>query len=124
MVHFDTNFLIAVADVRSFERSLLNRWTREGQRVGASAIAWAEFLCGPLLPGAASIVRSVIGEPVAFTAADAAHAAELYNSTGRRRGSLNDCMIAAIALRSDAAVATKDAAHFRRFASLGLRIAE
>jgi predicted nucleic acid-binding protein len=54
---------------------------------------------------------------------DAGASARLFNLTGRRRGSLNDCMIAAIALRVDASVATTDVADFRRFEAAGLQIA-
>ncbi len=87
-------------------------------------MAWAEFLCGPLLPDAGSSVRGMVGEPIPLTAQHASRAAELFNATGRRRGSLNDCMIAAIAMLAGAELATNDATHFRRFVPLGLEIAD
>ncbi len=124
MIHLDTNFLVGLAHNSFREDGLLRRWLADGRPLGTSAVAWVEFLCGPLQPGAEPKVRSLVGEPEPFTSDDATRAAELFNATGRRRGSLTDCMIAAVALRFDAAVATSDAAHFSRFVSLGLKIAE
>ena len=68
------------------------------------------------------LARQVIDEPVPLLAVDAGTSARLFNLTGRRRGSLNDCMIAAIALRVDASVATTNVTDFRRFEPAGLRI--
>ena len=49
-------------------------------------------------------------------------AAGLFNETGRRRGSLNDCMIAAAALADDAPIATMNVVDFRRFEKSGLKL--
>jgi hypothetical protein len=53
------------------------------------------------------LAARVVDEPVALLARDAGMAAELFNLAGRRPGSLNDCMIAATALRAGASVATR-----------------
>ena len=57
-----------------------------------------------------------------MTAVDAALAARLFNLAGRRRGSLADCIIAAVALRVGAAVATENRADFLPFAAAGVRV--
>ena len=124
MIHLDTNFLIGLSQHSFLEDGLLRRWLGERRPLGTSSVAWAEFLCGPLQPGAALKVRSLLGDPVPFTADDAARAAELFNATWRRRGSLNDCMIAAVALRAEASLATRDVDDFARFATFGLRMAD
>ena len=79
--------------------------------MGISAVSWTEFLCGPVQGHAIELAARVVGEPVALLAVDAA--AKLFNLGGRRRGSLNDCMIAATALRANASLATTNPADLR-----------
>jgi predicted nucleic acid-binding protein len=55
---------------------------------------------------------------------DAAVSARLFNESGRRRGSLIDCMIAASALCAGEPLATGNVGDFRRFSALGLKILE
>ena len=123
-IHLDSNFIAAVGNEGSSEARMFARWIVAGNTLAVSAMAWAEFLCGPspeqTLPG----ITALLGESVPVTTEDASHAARLFNATGRRRGSLADCIIAAVATRSAAEIATNDMAHFRRFAEFGLRIAE
>ena len=71
-----------------------------------STIAWCEFLCGPIGEHEAEFASTILSERVSFLEADASLAARLFNESGHRRGSLTDCMIAAAALRSGAALAT------------------
>ena len=123
MIHLDTSFLIRVFVAGSLEDKSLRRWLRTGETVRISSVAWAEFLCGPVSNAIAEDVAELFGEPVPFEGMDATLAAQLYNLTGRRRGSMIDCMIAAIALRNAAALATGNAAGFRRFAQTGLQLA-
>jgi predicted nucleic acid-binding protein len=61
-------------------------------------------------------------EPVPFVEADGALSARLFSLAGRRRHSLLDCMIAAVALRLGAALATVNPSDFRRFEPAGLRL--
>lgn len=102
---------------------MLVRWLEQRETLRISSVAWAEFLCGPVSPGAMEDIAMVLGEPVAFGALDATLAALLFNASGRRRSSMADCMIAAAALNAKAELATSNAADFKRFARHGLVLA-
>jgi predicted nucleic acid-binding protein len=65
----------------------------------------------------------LLGEPLPLTGVDATVAAHLFNVSGRRRGSLTDCLIAAVAINGDAELATTNLADFRKFTPHGLTIA-
>jgi predicted nucleic acid-binding protein len=122
VIVLDTGFLIRALARGSAQDARLREWLRDGEEVGMSAIGWAELLCGPIEPGAVDLAERVVSRRVAFGEEDAAVAARLFNDTGRRRGSLTDCMIAATALRLDAPLATENPADFRRFEAAGLRL--
>jgi len=51
-------------------------------------------------------------------------AAELFNQTGRRRGSTADCLIAAAVIGCDAELLTRNMADFKPFVEHGLRLME
>ena len=53
----------------------------------------------------------------------AATAARLFNVTGRRRGSVPDCLIAAAAITEEAELATEDREDFQRLTGHGLKLA-
>jgi predicted nucleic acid-binding protein len=122
MIHLDTNFVVRSLIPGTTQDTQLRTWLAAGEVIRVDAIVWAEFLCGPLAPGVRSAAEAFIThvEPLNFD--DAARAAELFNLGGRRRGSLADCMIAAICLRRGAALATANIADFQSFANEGLRI--
>lgn len=122
VIHLDTSFLIRALLEGSGEDRRLRAWLGEGTAVGASAIVWAEFLCGPVHANHIELAITVVAERVSFTEEDAAMTASLFNGTGRRRGSLADCMIAASAIRCSAALATANANDFARFKSSGLTL--
>lgn len=123
LVALDSNFLIDVLVAGSPHSRNLDAWLRAGSLIQISAIAWSEYLCGPLdaerIPTARKLVRSV--EP--FIEEDADLASELFNRTGRRSRSHVDCMIAAHAIRRSAALATLNLNDFRRFEKFHLRLA-
>jgi len=123
VIHLDTSFLIRASVSGSAEDRLLRRWLRAGEPIGVSAIVWAEFLCGPVPQWVAEETAELLGEPIAFDGIDATLAAQLFNASGRRRGSMIDCMVAATAIRTSASLATGNVSDFRRFASYGLTIA-
>ena len=122
MIHLDTNFLIALSQRSPRETALMKRWIQEGREVSVSAVAWAEFLCGPI--DDVSSLAELLGRSLAFEAVDASQAATLFNAAGRRARSLPDCMIAAVAIRANAELATADVRNFIRFMEFGLRLVE
>lgn len=120
MIHVDTSFLIRACVPGSSEDTGLRDWLRAGETLCMSTIAWAEFLCGPVDGVAEQLATEIITHRRAFGEADAGLAARLFNESGRRRGTLVDCMIAAAALADDAALATANVADFRRLEASGL----
>ena len=120
MIHLDTSFLIRALARGSREDTRLREWIRANEPLGMSAIAWAEFLGGPADATVLSYASAVVGRHPPFTEETAATAARLFNGSGRRRGTMMDCMIAATALVEDAAVATSNPDDFSRFVSFGL----
>ena len=97
MIHLDTSFLIGALVPGSPSDRQIRGWLAAGVSLTMSAVAWAEFLCGPVSPSQVKLATRVVPDHVAFLAEDAALSARLFNTAGRRRGSLLDCMIAAAA---------------------------
>jgi predicted nucleic acid-binding protein len=122
MIHLDTNFLIMSLIPGTAQDAQLRKWLASGEAVGADAVVWREFLCGPLTQEQMDMARIFLPRIEPFLSEDAARAAALFNDAGRRRGSLTDCMIAAVSLRSDAALATSNVADFKAFERSGLRV--
>ena len=122
MIHLDTSFLIRSLIPGSSEATRVEVWINNQTPLAVSSICWAEFLCGPLNPAHLPFLEQLVGEPLQFTRLDAEKAAELFNLSGRRRGKLVDCMIAATAIREGASVATSNVADFSAFQTSGLRI--
>jgi predicted nucleic acid-binding protein len=122
VIHLDTSFLIRALARGSPEDRRLRAWLRAAATVGISAVSWAEFLCGPVGAEDVALAARIVGDPVAFTPEDSAGTARLFNLSGRRRGSFTDCMIAAVALRVGASVATTNPEDFDRFEAAGLEI--
>ena len=123
MIHLDTSFLIRAMAAGTPEDRKLRTWLREGTALGVSSVAWAEFLCGPIDAREINLASRIVADPEPFLASDALAAARMFNFGGRRRGSLLDCMIASVALRVDAMLATANPADFRRLEPAGLRLA-
>lgn len=122
MIHLDTSFLLRGLVRGSPQDALLRKWLRSGETLGASAIVWTEFLCGPVEEAEIELAEALIAERLDFTRDHAAIAARLFNESGRRRGTLADCMIAATALARRVPLATENGSDFRRFRDAGLRV--
>src|SRR5580658_8096593 len=124
MIHLDTNYLIGLLVKGSSESRDVDPWLAAGQTLAASAIAWTEFLNGPVASLDASRVEAVLQSMIIpFGQKEAALAAELFNKTGRRRGSRFDCLIAATAIVGQAEVATINQSDFKVFGAQGLKLA-
>lgn len=122
MIHLDTSFLVRALVPGSPEDGKLLEWLSAEEALGISAIGWAEFLCGPVERRHVELALEIVHDPEPFVRADAELAAGLFNDSGRRRGSLADCMIAATAVRVGGSLATANLDDFRRFVPAGLRI--
>jgi len=123
VIQLDTNFLIDALVPGSVQEAQLVGWLIAGETLGISTVAWGEFLCGPLSPAAEAFARRLFPNAVALERADAEKAAELFNQTGRRSKSYSDCCIAAVAIRSQASLATSNLADFSPMVIHGLVLA-
>ena len=124
MIHLDTNYLIALVVRGSPQAAEVDNWLASGQTVAASALAWSEFLNGPVtlpqITQAESILQSRI---IPFARQEAVLAADLFNKTGRRRGTRFDCLIAATAINGQPELATVNQRDFFAFLAHGLHFA-
>jgi predicted nucleic acid-binding protein len=124
MIHLDTNYLIGLLVQGSPQALEVDGWLAAGEPLATSAIAWTEFLNGPVTTVETGRVEAVLqSRIVPFGPAEAALAADLFNKTGRRRGTRFDCLIAATAILASAAVATVNQSDFKPFLSHGLTLA-
>jgi predicted nucleic acid-binding protein len=122
MIHLDTGFLIRALVRNSAEDLKLRNWLRASTHVEMSSIAWAEFLCGPVASSDADLAAHIVRNRVPFGDDDAVMAAKLFNLSGRRRGTFIDCMIASVALKTGAFLATTNPEDFRRLEAAGLQV--
>ena len=124
MIHLDTNYLIGLLVKGSPQALEVDAWLAAGQTLATGAIAWTEFLNGPVsameVTRAEAVLQSRI---VPFGRSEAVLAADLFNKTGRRRGSRFDCLIAATAMLAQAEIATVNQSDFNPFAPHGLKLA-
>jgi len=123
MIHLDTNFPVRGLVPGSNEAGKIAAWLLAGEEFEMSAVAWGEYVCGPLPPHEEAAARALIQKVQPLTKEDAELAAQLFNRTGRRSRNFADCMITAVAIRHSASVATSNAVDFSRFEPLGLKLA-
>lgn len=123
MIHLDTNYLIGLAVAGSPQAQRVDQWLADGEPLAASALAWTEFLNGPVQSQEIALVESILeARVVPFDKATAVLAAALFNKTGRRRGSRFDCLIAATAILTGAEIATENRSDFMPFVTHGLKL--
>ncbi len=124
MIHLDTSFLILALRPGTAQDRMLRRWLADRRPIAVCSVAWAEFRCGPLEASELAAAGAIIERHRAFTKDDAETSAQMFNATGRRRGSIVDCMIAAAAVADGATVATANPADFERLREFGVITAE
>src|SRR2546430_11021108 len=116
MIHLDTDYLIGLLVQGSPQALDTDGWLGAGQQLGASAIAWTEFLNGPVTLLEVSRAQAVLqSRIVPFGQQEAILAAELFNKNGRRPGTRFDCLIVPTAILAQSEVATQNQNHFRVF---------
>lgn len=124
MIFLDTDFLIEAVVPGSPEDVQVERWLLAGEILAVSAVAWTEFLNGPVDAVQIHRGRSLITAGIEdFTELQAVEASRLFNATGRRRRHKFDCLVAAAAITSDARLATRNTADFQFFVPYGLQLA-
>lgn len=123
VIHLDTNALIFGMAPAHPLRMHLAEWRARGARFEVSAMAWAEFLCGPVSLDAVRAWSGVLGGVILpLDRAAAERAAILFNRTGRRSRSLPDCTIAATAILHRAPLMTLNRRDFEPFEADGLQL--
>lgn len=124
MIQLDTNFLILAASAETPEALALSRWLSEGEETSTSAIAWMEFITGPVSEPIIVATLQVIEDRIVSVDRETAElAAKLLNQIGRKRTLRYDCLIAASSIISGAKLATTNRKDFERFTSFGLQLA-
>jgi predicted nucleic acid-binding protein len=119
----DTNYLIQSSRPSSVPNIRIRQWIAVGEPLYTSAVAWAEFCCGPLQANEAADCRKLLNGVTLLDEATAELAANLFNAAGRRARSLPDCLIAAAAITVGQPLATQNQADFTAFIPHGLVLA-
>jgi predicted nucleic acid-binding protein len=119
----DTNVLIALEQPGGEADRRVRAWLAEGERMGVCTLVWTEYLCGPLPPAKIAAADALFRWKEPFAVADTQLAAFLFNAAGRRRGTILDAMIAAVAIRCQAEFFTFNRSDFSPFVAYGLKLA-
>jgi len=122
-IHLDTNFLIHY--IGGGDGEVIRKvedWLMEGVAIHVSAMAWAEFQCGPLQAGENATALELLHSVLPVTCELAVEAGRLFQATGRRSRSLADCLIAATAISGHVPLATNNRSDFEPFIPHGLQI--
>jgi predicted nucleic acid-binding protein len=123
VILLDTNHLIRCLVKGTDVAQQISRWLTERQQLATTALCWYEFVNGPVDEQAVALVTALLADRILpFTAAHSREAARLYNETGRRRTMRIDAMVAAVAIVTNAELATENTDDFILFVPLGLRL--
>ena len=118
MICLDTNYLILGLVEGSKESEALLRWTRDGETLVTPALAWYEFLSGPVTSVQVDTMRAFLADVVPFDDVQANVAAQLFNAVGRKRALRLDATLAATAIVLHAKFATNNENDFASFATM------
>ena len=122
-IHLDTDYLITYAGDASAEVvTRVEGWILEDRKFSCSSLAWAEFLCGPVISEEITSMETLLHSIVPVTPGLASEGAHLFRETGRRSRSLADCIIAATAISAGAILATNNSENFKPFVAHGLQL--
>jgi predicted nucleic acid-binding protein len=122
-LHLDTNCLIDLLFGNSKTRSILKAKLLAGWICSTSTLAWHEFVCGPLQSEQKQDIWDFLEGrvlPMDFEIAELA--AEIFNKSGRKKGSKPDCIIAATAIYHNATLLTWNKKDFRNIKKLGFAL--
>lgn len=124
VIHLDANHLILATVAGSPGEQRIRAWITRGEELATSAIAWMEFVTGPVSPAVVAAMAEVIDDRVhPVERKEAERAARLFNAVGRKRTLRYDCRIAAAAISAGAALATNHQSDYAQFTGQGLRLA-
>lgn len=122
-LHLDTNCLIDLLlgnnkTHRALKTKLLTGWS-----CSTGAIAWHEFVCGPLTSEERQDIWDFLeGRIIPIDFAIAELAADIFNKTGRKKGSKSDIIIAATAIHHKAQLLTWNKTDFKNIKKLGFAL--
>ena len=122
MIHLDTSALIAALSGSRAQVAVLRRFVSDGQRLGASTLVLYEWWRGPRTEHELRDQEALLpsSQAVAFGAAEAALAADLYRQVLRPRHREIDLAIAACAIVQSAALWTLNPSDFADIPGLEL----
>ncbi len=124
MILLDTNYLIHGLVANTAEAGKINSWLEQGEPICIAAIAWYEFLCGPLSADEITLATAILTAGVIpFTDDEAIKSAQLFNAVNRSRRFRVDAMIAATAITTGSSLATRNHDDFTPFTAHGLHLA-
>jgi len=121
MICLDTNYLIRGLISATEEADSITRWLEHAEPIGMAAIAWFEFLCGPVSSEEIQLAKAILtADILIFADVQATEAARLFNAVNRSRRFRVDAMIAGTAIAANARLATGNRDDFEPFTQHGL----